>query len=320
MDLLTALTTFVRVADSGSFSAVARENRISHSAVTRVIGQLEEHFSIRLFYRTTRRLNLTEDGHDLLGYARHVLEATEEMEGALGEHRASPTGLVRVGLPVVAANLLVPPLTELLERHPGLNVELVIRDSFGDLIEERLDVALIGTAPPDSSVIARVVGTFGRIAVASPAYLERHGAPSHPTDLATHTCILHERGPDSTRWQFNGPDGRIEVRVSCALRANNSEAVRRAVLSGYGVAQMSDLQVIDDVRTKRLYRLLADFAPPRENIYVVYPSRQHLAPRVRVVIDFLAANVRQADSYLEDAKEWGENTAAQRHAATTDVR
>lgn len=319
MDLLAALTTFIRVADSGSFSAVARESRISHSAVTREIGRLEQHFSIRLFHRTTRRLNLTEDGQDLLGYARHVLEATEQMEGALGQHRAAPTGLVRVGLPVAAANLLVPRLPELLERHPGLNIELVIRDSFGDLIEERLDVALIGTTPPDSSVIARAVGTFGRIAVASPAYLERHGAPSHPTDLAKHTCIVHERGPDSARWQFNGPGGGIEIRVSSAFRANNSEAVRRAVLTGYGIAQMSDIQVIDDIRSARLYRLLADFAPPRQNIYLVYPSRQHLAPRVRVVVDFLAANVRRLDSYRADVKVWGEDAAVQLDTATTDA-
>jgi DNA-binding transcriptional LysR family regulator len=317
MDLLTALTTFIRVADSGSFSAVARQNRISHSAVTRVIGQLEEHFSIRLFYRTTRRLNLTEDGQDLLGYARHVLEATEEMEGALGQHRASPTGLVRMGLPVVAANLLVPRLPELLERHPGLNVELVIRDSFGDLMEERLDLALIGGSPPDSSVIARALGTYGRIAVASPAYLERHGAPSHPTELATHACILHEMGSDSTRWQFNGPDGGIEVRVSGAIRANNSEAVRRAVLAGCGIAQMADIQVIDDVRSGRLYCLLADFAPPRKNVYLIYPSRQHLAPRVRVVIDFLAASVRQVATYHADIKGWGEKAAVRQAAAAT---
>jgi len=317
MDLLVALTTFIRVADSGSFSAVAREGHISHSAVTRVIGQLEEHFRIRLFHRTTRRLNLTEDGHDLLGYARHVLEATEEMEGALGEHRASPIGLVRLGLPVVAANLLVPRLPELLERHPGLNVELMIRDSFGDLMEERLDVALIGATPPDSSAIARVVGTYGRIAVASPAYLERHGAPSHPTDLATHTCILHERGPDSARWQFNGPDGRIEVRVSGALRANNAEAVRRAVLTGYGIALMTDLQVIDDIRTKRLYHLLAEFAPPREKIYLVYPSRHHLAPRVRVVIDFLAMVAQPLESYRADVNMWGGNAEIGRAAAAT---
>jgi DNA-binding transcriptional LysR family regulator len=319
MDLLAALTTFIRVADSGSFSAVARQSRVSHSAVTRVIGQLEEHFSIRLFYRTTRRLNLTEDGQDLLGYARHVLKATEEMEGALGQHRASPTGLVRVGLPVVAANRLIPGLPGLLDRYPGLNVEFVIRDSFTDLIEERLDVALIGTSPPDSSAIARVVGTFGRIVVASPEYLERHGAPSHPTELAKHACVLHERGPDSTRWQFNGPHGGLEVRVSGAFRANNGEAVRRAVLTGCGIAQMSDIQVIDDVRSARLYHLLAEFAPPREKIYVVYPSRQHLAPRVRVVIDFIAASVRRLESELADVRVWGKTTAALQDAVATDA-
>lgn len=317
MDLLVALTTFVRVADSGSFSAVARQSHMSHSAVTRVIGQLEEHFSVRLFHRTTRRLNLTEDGHDLLNYARHVLEATEEMEGALGRHRASPTGLVRVGLPVVAANLLGPRLHALLENHPGLNVELVIRDSFGDLIEERLDVALIGGTPPDGSAIARAVGTFGRIVVASPAYLERHGAPSHPTDLAKHNCILHERGPDSTRWQFKGPGGGIEVRVSGAFRANNSEVVRRAAVTGFGIAQMSELQAIDDLRAGRLYQLLADFAPPRENVYLIFPSRQHLAPRVRVMIDFLAAGVHEVNSYRADVRVWDENAAGRRGGAAT---
>lgn len=317
MDLLAALTTFIHVAESGSFSAVARQNHVSHSAVTRVIGQLEEHFRIRLFNRTTRHLSLTEDGHNLLGYARHVLEATEEMESALGRQRASATGLVRVGLPVVAANQFVPRLPELLEQHPGLNVEFVIRDNFGDLIEERLDLALTGIPPPDSSAIARVVGSFGRIAVASPAYLERHGAPSHPTELAEHNCILHERGPDSTRWHFSGPEGAIEVRVTGSFRANNSEAVRRAVLCGCGIAHMSDMQVIDDVRTARLYLVLARFAPPREQIYIIYPSRKYLAPRVRIMIDFMTASVHELERALADVKAWDKEATAARDTAAT---
>jgi len=307
MDLLAALTSFVRVAETGSFSAVARETGISHSAVTRLVSQLEDHFGVRLFQRTTRRLSMTEDGQDLLGYARQLISASEEMEGALGRQRSSPTGLVRLGVPVGAAHYLMPRLPKLLERYPGLSVELVVGDRFGDLIEERLDVAMLGADTPDSSMIARKVGTFGRVPVASPVYLERHGAPSNPTELEKHNCIIHERGPDSHHWRFSGPEGDIEVQVTGSIRANNSEAVRQAALSGFGIAQISEMQVVDDVRAARLYRLLADFAPRREDIHLVYPSRRHLPPRVRVVIDFLAENVHLLTDRLADAKIWGEN-------------
>jgi len=307
MDLLSALTTFVRVVETGSFSAVARETEISHSAVTRLIGQLEDHFGVRLFQRTTRRLSLTEDGQDLLGYARQLIGAAEEMEGALGRQRSSPTGLVRLGVSVAASSYLVPRLPSLLDQYPGLSVELVIGDRFGDLIEERLDVALLGGETPDSSMISRSVGTFARIPVASPIYLERHGAPAHPSDLEKHTCIIHEHGPDSHRWRFAGPEGDIEVQVTGQIRANNSEAVRQAALSGFGIAQVGELQVVDDVRAARLYRLLSDYTSPRVDLHLVYPSRRHLPPRVRVVIDFLAENIRLLTNRLADAKIWGEN-------------
>src|SRR5580693_3993168 len=139
MDLLRSLGIFVRVVETGSFSAVARESGTSHSASTRLIGQLEDHFGVRLFHRTTRRLSLTEDGQDLLNHARHLLEASQEMEATLGRQSASPSGLVRIGITPAVATLLVPQLPRMFQRYPDLAVELVVRDRFGDLIEERLD-------------------------------------------------------------------------------------------------------------------------------------------------------------------------------------
>ncbi len=142
MDLLHAVRTFARIAETGSFSAVARETNASHSAVTRLIGQLEAHFGVRLFHRTTRKLSLTDDGQDLLNQAQHLIEVADGIEGTLGKHATSPTGLVRVGTTTTGAMLLTRRLVALLEKHAGLEVELVVRDQLGDMIEERLDVAV----------------------------------------------------------------------------------------------------------------------------------------------------------------------------------
>jgi DNA-binding transcriptional LysR family regulator len=305
MDLIQALQTFSRVTETGSFSAVARERNSSHSGVIRLMGHLEAHFGVRLFHRTTRRLSLTEDGQDLLGFTRHLLEVVEGMEDVLGSHRTVPTGLVRIGTTMAAAVLLTPRLLALLERHAGLAVELVVRDRLGDMIEERLDVAIQLGQPTDSSLMARKAGAFGRTLVAAPVYLERRGAPARPENLTEHTCILHELGPDSALWQFNGPEGVQEIRVNASFRANNAEVVHRAVLAGYGIAMMSEGLVIDDVRASRLYRLLPNYSSGRQPAFVLYPSRQHLAPRTRVVIDFLVEQISETAARLEQDDIWG---------------
>jgi DNA-binding transcriptional LysR family regulator len=307
VDILHGLSVFVRVAESGSFSAVARQTDTSHSAVTRLISQLEDHFGVRLFHRTTRHLSLTEDGQDLLAHARQLLESAEEMEAALGRARASPTGLVRMGVPPALAVLLVPRLPAVFKSHPGLEVELVVADRFGDLIEERLDLALQRGQPQDSSVIARNIGVFGRVIVAGPSYLEKHGAPRHPNELSDHNCLVHENGPNSSCWQFTGPDGEIEVRVSGVFRADNTMLVHRAALEGYGIAQLPESQVVDDLRAARLYRLLPDYPSGRQPLFIIYPSRRHLPPRTRVMIDFLAGVAREEQERLAAARIWGEN-------------
>ncbi|HVC61726.1 MAG TPA: LysR family transcriptional regulator [Acetobacteraceae bacterium] len=310
MDLLRALGTFVRVVETGSFSAVAREAGTSHSAATRLIGQLEAHFGVRLFHRTTRRLSLTEDGQDLVNHARHLIETTQEMEETLGRQRSSPSGLVRIGVPPAVATLIVPRLPVMFQRYPALSVELVVADRFGDLVEERLDLALQRGQPGDTSVVARAIGTFGRVIVAGPAYLEQRGAPRHPSELTQHNCIIHDTGPDSAHWRFTGPDGPVEVLVAGALRADNGEVVHRAALAGYGIAKLPESQVVDDIRAARLYRLLADYPSGREQMFVVYPSRRHLAPRTRVMIDFVVAMGRAEEARLADARVWGENDTA----------
>ena len=305
MDLLRSLGIFIRVVETGSFSAVARESGTSHSASTRLIGQLEDHFGVRLFHRTTRRLSLTEDGQDLLNHARHLLDATQEMEATLGLRKASPTGRVRVGLSPGMAILVTSRLSGLLRHYPGLSVELVIGERFGDFTEERLDLVVQNGRSDNTSAIARTIATFGRALVASPAYLKEHGVPQTPEDLAKHSCIIHENGPDSDRWSFTGPAGPVHVRVAGALHASSSTMVHRAALAGYGIACLLEPHVLDDIRTNRFCRLLPDWASELENIFVSYPSRRNLPPRTRVLIDFIVSLGREAEAQFADTRATG---------------
>jgi DNA-binding transcriptional LysR family regulator len=303
MDLLGALGAFARVVETGSFSAVARETHASQSAVTRQIAQLEQHFGVRLFHRTTRRLSLTDDGQALLPHARHLLENADEMETALGRQSGEPRGLVRLGTSVAGGLFLATRLPALLARHPGLSVELVMRDQPSDLIEERLDLAFRSGEIADASLVARRAGQLGRAVVAAPIYLERNGAPATPEDLTEHACLIHDATPDPHVWRFTGPDGPMSVRVSGAFLANDSEAVRRAARAGHGVALLPEIQLIDDLRAGRLFRLLEDYPSQQVPVHIVYPSRRHLAPRTRVVLDFLIEQMREISLLLAQGAE-----------------
>jgi DNA-binding transcriptional LysR family regulator len=303
MDLIAALRAFVRVTETGSFSAVARETHASQSAVTRLVAQLEQHFDVRLFHRTTRRLSLTDDGQVLMAHARHVIESADEMETVLGRQSGAPRGLVRLGTSIAGGLFLATRLPVLLARHPGLSVALVMRDQNSDMVEERLDLAFRSGEIADASLVARRIGFLGRAVVASPVYLERNGAPSTPEDVATHTCLIHDVGSEPEVWRFTGPEGPQSVRVSGQFIANDSQAVHRAARAGHGIALLPEIQLIDDLRAGRLFRLLEDYPSQRLPVYIVYPSRRNLAPRTRVVMDFLVEQTREISVLLEQGAE-----------------
>jgi DNA-binding transcriptional LysR family regulator len=298
MDLLGALSVLVRVVETGSFSAVAREREVSQAAVARQISQLEEHFRVRLFHRTTRKLSLTDDGQMLLGLARPVLDGVDGMEAALGGQSASPVGLVRVGVTVTAGRFLAQRLPTLLADHPGLKVELVVGDRFGDMIEDRLDLAMRMGEVTDASVVVRRLGTAWFVVVAAPSYIERKGKPSMPAELASHICIVHDLGPGSNVWTFATSEGSEQFQVSGGLLANDVSAVHLAARSGYGIALLPLFEVLEDLRSGMLVRVLSEFPAPSVALSLVYPSRRHLAPRTRVVFEFILEQVRQVQAML----------------------
>ena len=293
MDLLATLRTFVRITETGSFSAVAREVGATQPAISRQVAQLEEHLGVRLFQRSTRSLTLTEDGRDLLGHARLVLETVAETEAAIGRRRGSATGLVRLGCPTVFGRVYVAPrIGALLQRHPDLSIELCIADDVVDMVQQGLDLAIRVGEIADTSLIARRIGSTTAVTVASVDYLAERGEPTHPSDLARHECIVFTRVETPEEWLFEGDGGSVSVTVSGRFRSNGIEAVLAAMQSGLGITRIPGWMVRAELEAGQVRRILSNWRPRPRPIHAVYPSRRFLATRTRAVIDFLVDEFR----------------------------
>jgi len=288
MDLIAAFQVFVRVSESGSFSAVAREMGLSQPAISRQIAALEDHFGERLLHRTTRSLTLTDDGRDLLIHATRVLEALAEAETAVGRRRGTVAGMVRLSVPVIFGRLyLTPRIGKLLEAHPALELDILFNDGVADLVAEGIDLAVRAGMIADSSLIARRLGTVARHAMASTAYLQRRGTPQAPADLLEHDCLMFTQGASPTHWTFEGPDGKISIPIRGRFRSDSGEGVREAVVSGYGIGLLPSWYFRDEIEQGSVRILLKEWQVPGVPVHMIYPSRRHLSPRIRAVMDFL---------------------------------
>ncbi|MDE8344763.1 MAG: LysR family transcriptional regulator [Acidocella sp.] len=290
MDLIAAFRVFVRVAEAGSFSAVARELGISQPAVSRQIAALEDHVGERLLQRTTRSLTLTDDGRDLLGHATRVLDALEEAETAVGRRRGTVSGMVRLSVPVTFGRLhLASRLGRLMAAHPGLELDILLNDSMPDLVAEGIDLAIRPGLVADSSLIVRRIGSVSRYILASTDYLERYGKPETPADLAQHNCLIFTAPANPALWYFEGRHGPVSVAVKGRLRSDSGDAIREAVLNGYGIAALPAWYFLDEIEHGRVQLLLREWEIPPTPVHLIYPSRRNLSPRIRVVMDFLLA-------------------------------
>jgi DNA-binding transcriptional LysR family regulator len=293
MDMLDAMRAFVRVVETGSFSTVARERHTSQPTISKQVAWLERKLGARLLQRTTRNLSLTEEGRVFAMRAAAAFEAVDDAEASVGPRRGAPSGLVRIGCPVAFCRLHVAPrLWRLLDRYPQMSVELVMSDGFVNLVEQGIDVAIRVGNLPDASLIARRIGTTRRVTVASPAYFERRGVPRTPDDLAGHDCIVYTALATGNEWHFEGKDGPIKLRVSGRLSANNSEAVREAVLTGCGIAVTPTWLFRNELVDGSVRIVLQEFEPVRLPIHAVHPSRQFVSSKVQAVIEFLADEFR----------------------------
>jgi DNA-binding transcriptional LysR family regulator len=291
MDIVAAMQVFVRVAEAGGFTPVARETRTTQPTVSRLVAALEDHLGARLFHRSTRAVSLTDDGKQFYELARHVLEAVAEAENAIGKRRTRAFGRLRLSIPVAFGRLHVAPrMPRFLDLNPEVQVELVMSDNFVDLIGEAVDLAVRVGEIADPTLIAKRIGITRRVTVASRGYLERRGEPLHPADLAAHDCILYTRLATGNEWHFAGSNGDVVIRVQGRYLADNSEGVREGVLGGLGVGVIPVwLFKEDEIARGEVRIILRDFEPTSLPIHAVYPSRRLVPTKVRAMIEFLAS-------------------------------
>jgi DNA-binding transcriptional LysR family regulator len=289
MDLVGPMRTFVRVVDAGSFTAVAEQLNTTQPTISRQIAALEDHLGARLLTRTTRALTLTDDGRAFYDHALRALEALGEAENAVGRRRSKPTGQLRIAAPVVFGRLhIVPRLPAFLNRYPDVAIDLIMSDSFTDLAEQGIDLAIRVGEITDPGLIARRIGQVRRVTVASPAYLKAHGTPRAPSDLQHHNCIVYSRLSTGNRWIFESEAGPIAVDVKGRFRADNSEAVREGVIGGLGIAVIPAFAFTEEISTGKVKILLGKHEPKRLPMNAVYPSRRFVPLKVRAMIDYLS--------------------------------
>ncbi|MEO8164788.1 MAG: LysR family transcriptional regulator, partial [Betaproteobacteria bacterium] len=288
MDQLTAMGLFVRIVETGSFSAVAREMNMTQPTVSKQLTALERQLKTRLLNRSTRQLSLTEAGGSYFDSCKRILASVSEAEANLGVLQTQLTGVLRINSSIGLGQLYLGPLVlKFQSMHPGLMIDLAYVDRFVDLVEEGIDVALRIGRLVDSSLSARRIGTSERCVIATPGYLKKNGTPKIPQDLVNHNCILYAYLSTGNEWIFSGKDGEIRVKVSGTLRANNGEAIRQAVLTDLGITASPVWLTQADLEAGRVVEILADFAPPPVEINAVYPSARHVSAKVRAFTEFI---------------------------------
>jgi DNA-binding transcriptional LysR family regulator len=289
MNRLDAMHIFVRIAELGSFTAVAEQMGLARSVVTRQIAALESHLGVKLMVRNTRRLSLTSAGSAYLEKCKVVLDLIEAAEASVMEERLTPRGNIRIGVPLsFGLKKLTPMLLEFSERYPDINLEIVFDDHQMNLIEEGMDLSIrIATqlAPGD---IVRKLGSCRLFTVASPDYLKQHGRPNHPSELTNHECLGYTLTANGMSWEFM-VEGHLETfYIRSRIKANNGDALTEAAARGLGITRQPDFIVDDYLATGQVETILNEFNAAVLGIYAILSSNRYVPHRVRVLLDFLA--------------------------------
>lgn len=296
LDRVTGIQVFLKVAATGSLTAAARAMSMSPTMATKHVDALEERLGVKLLYRTTRKVGLTEAGRRFLEGAERIVSELEELETTTSTDSFTVKGVLRVSLPVSFGIREVAPLMhEFSQLHPQLTVDLGLSDRVVDLIEEGWDMAIRIGRLTSSNLMARRLAPCKTIVCAAPAYIERHGTPADILELKKHKCLGYtlSRALGAESWSF-GKTANITVPINCSLRANNGDALVAAAIRGQGITYQPTFMVADAIAAGALVPITFKEGPLEiHDIFAVYPPNKSPPAKVRALIDFLVTRFSQ---------------------------
>lgn len=293
MDIIASMRVFTTVVSTGSFAGAAEKLALSRGMATRHVAQLEERLGLRLLNRTTRKLSLTEAGADYHERALQIMALIDEADSAADEHTGAPRGTLRVatsvGLGVLGMGGII---AAFLAKYPELKVELALSDRVVDLVEEGFDLAIRMGPKVAPGLVARKIVDVPIAVCASPDYLQRHGAPQQPRDIASHNCLTYAYSTQETEWPFAQNGVEEKVRVTGNFRANNGNVLTNAAIDGLGLVRQPQYLLAEALEQGRLVRVLPTWEAGWHTVNAVYPSRRFLPAKVRALIDFMVEQFR----------------------------
>ena len=293
MDKFTGMQLFVRVAETGSFAAVANQMGVARSAVTRQISALEQQLGVKLMTRSTRSLTLTTAGAAYLEKCRVILNMLDAAESSLVQERAEPRGRIRLGLPLsYGLQRLMPVVLKFVQAHPQIELVMDFSDRRSKLIEEGIDLAIRITNRLEPGDIVRKLGMSRLVTVASPEYLAQHGKPKHPKDLAQHGALLYSQDFQSDSWVYRDKSGASHrVNVPARMVANNGEALMQAAAQGMGITRQPDFIAQTYLDSGAGVELLPRYGSEPIGIYAVLPSNRYIPHRISVLMSHLSSHL-----------------------------
>ena len=289
MDRFQEMRVFAAVVDAGSFVGAADELDMSKAAVSRIVSELEARLGVRLLHRTTRRLSLTTEGEVFVDRCRELLAAVGEAEAEVSERSGQAVGVLKISAPVSFGVLRLAPLWGgFLAAHPQIQLDITLSDRVVDLVDEGFDLAVRIARLESSSLVSRRLSATRMVLCASPEYLRKHGTPRDPSALAGHTVLAYSLLAAGDTWEFQGPDGPVAVKVRPRMHTNSGDTCRAVALDHKGIVLQPSFLVGEDLQAGRLVELLPDYRSHELGVYAVYPTRKHVLPKVRLLIDYLA--------------------------------
>ncbi|MCY1053563.1 LysR family transcriptional regulator [Nannocystis sp. SCPEA4] len=295
---LSGLTALLVVADKRSFTAAAAELRVTPSAVSQTVRALEERLGVRLLQRTTRSVGLTEAGARFVAQLRPAMAGVQAAYEALDEVRGRPAGTLRLNVPRVASRwVLEPILAAFMAAYPEIRLDITTDDGFTDIVAQGFDAGIrIGEMLDKDVVAVRLSDDMRSAVVGSPAYFAARGKPKHPRELLAHECINYRRVSSGAvyRWEFTDKGRDISLAVDGRLVTNEYDVMVRAALDGVGLAYLLENSVTEALVDKRLVRVLTAYCPPFPGLFLYYPSRTQVPPKLRALVEFLRARRRAA--------------------------